>query len=89
MTKRKLTLRVPTHELVADGVVYAHIRCGKGGSAAMKLLSTGEVARSASYLFDCDLLMGHWRDAAIYCFSDRADHIPEHAVVQRIPQDVS
>jgi hypothetical protein len=47
MTKRKLTLRVPTHELVADGVVYAHIRCGKGGSAAMKLLSTGEVARSA------------------------------------------
>lgn len=81
--KRKPTMRKPTHQIRKDDTVYAHVRCGKG-SPAIKLLNSGEVVRSASFILDCDLLMGHWQQGLHYCFGRDADHIPQDAVIEPI-----
>lgn len=66
MKRRRLTK--PTHRLVAeDGTLLAEYRCGRGGEPAIKL-ATGEVERSASFILDCDLLMGRWQSPLLYMF---------------------
>lgn len=78
---RKPSLRVPTHRLMHEGTVYAEIRCGKN-KPAVKLTATGEVATSASFLLDCDLLMGRWHSALFYLFGRDASHIPDTAAME-------
>lgn len=77
---KKPTIRKPTHHLIADGVVYADIRCGDW-KPAIRLRSTGETQRPYSPMLDCDLMMGRWHAGVRYCFGLEADHIPDHAIM--------
>lgn len=79
-SRSKLEIRKPTHRLEKGGVVFALVRCGHG-RPAIKLMSTGETARSASFLCDCDLLMGRWQNAVWYMFGKDSDHIPADALL--------
>jgi len=81
--KRKSTMRKPTHQIRKGDTVYAHVRCGVG-QPAIKMLNTGEVVRSASFLLDCDLLMGRWQAGVDYCFGRDGDHIPADAIIEPI-----
>ena len=75
---KKPYMRKPTHHLVADGVIYADIRCG-AFKPTVRLRSTGETVRSASAIMDCDLLMGRWCGPVWYLFGPESDHIPRKA----------
>jgi len=79
--RRKFAIRKPTHQISKGDTVYAHVRCGHG-KPAIKLMSTGEVVRSASFILDCDLLMGRWQSPVHYCFGRDAEHIPDDAILE-------
>ena len=79
--RSKPAIRKPTHRLMHDGQCYALVRCGHG-SPAVTLISTGETVRSASFMLDCDLLMGRWQAGLHYLFGADCDHVPPGATLE-------
>lgn len=77
--KREPRILKPTHEIRLGDQIFAAIRCGDGRPAA-RLVATGKTVRSASFLLDCDFLMGRWRNGLGYLHGFTAvDAIPSGA----------